>query len=228
MKTRSVRASAGASDERKRIRVLIADSDAVTRTGVRLALEAGGIEVCAEVAGARELIESVARLAPDVCLVDVDLPGGGLAAAAELGAGPSPRPATIVLAAKIVEDDFRAAVLAGAAGYLPKTVSSARVPAVVRGLLRGEPAVPRSLVAMLIEDMRLRAARRRRVNGDGNGIDLTSREWEVIDLIGEGRSTREVAERLSISEVTVRRHVGSTLKKLGVQTRAAAVELLRS
>jgi two-component system NarL family response regulator len=218
--------TAGVFDEREPIRVVIADSDCATRTGVKLALQEAGIDVCDEVASARDLIESVARLDPDVCLVDVGLPGGGITAASELAG--TRRPATIMLAEEVVEEDFRTAMRMGAAGFLPKNVSPSRLPAVVRSVLAGEPAVPRALVGMLLEDVRRRARRRQLVGRDHRAVDLTSREWEVLDLMRERLSTREIATRLSISDVTVRRHIGSVLKKLRVGSRAAAIELLRS
>jgi two-component system NarL family response regulator len=213
-----------AFEERTVIRAVIADSDFATRTGVKLALEHAGIDVCDEVASARELIESVGRLEPDVCLVDMGLPGGGIAAVAELAG----TPATIMLAKEVVAEDFRAAMRMGAAGYLPKTISRSRLPTVVRSVLRGEPAVPRALVPILLEDVRSRARRRHLVIGEQGSVDLTSREWEVLELMREGLSTHEIAARLSIADVTVRRHIGGVLKKLRVGSRAAAIELLSS
>lgn len=215
----------GAPDTSRHVRALIADGDSATRTGVRMALQEAGIEVCGEVGSARELVEAVARVEPEVCLVDVNLPGGGLAAASELGAR-SRRPAVIMLAGEVDADDFLAAMQIGAVGYLPKTISSAVLPAVVRGVLRGEPAIPRALVAMLIDRLRRRPGRHLMVRQ--SGIDLTSREWEVLDLMRAGLSTREIAARLVISEVTVRRHIGSLLKKLRVHSRREALELFQS
>jgi DNA-binding NarL/FixJ family response regulator len=194
---------------------------------MRMALQEAGIEVCAEVATARELVEAVSHLEPEVCLVAVDLPGGGLNGVSEIGAR-GRRPSVIMLAVDVVDEDFLTAMKIGAVGYLPKTISSAVLPAVVRGVLRGEPAIPRVLVATLIDGLRRRRPGRHLIVPEQSGIDLTSREWEVLDLMRAGHSTREIAARLVISEVTVRRHIGSVLKKLRVSSRREALELLAS
>jgi DNA-binding NarL/FixJ family response regulator len=208
-------------------RVLIAESDFATRTGIRLALERAGIDVCGEVGDAATLVEAVARLEPNVCLVDLDLDGGGVAAAAEISVQES-SPAVVMLAANPEEEDFLNAMRVGAVGFLPMSISAARLPAVVHAVLLGEIAIPRSLVAMLIHRLRERGRRRHVLVPRRRGVDLTSREWEVLDLMREGLSTREIAGRLLISDVTVRRHIGAVLKKLQVESREEALELLQS
>jgi DNA-binding NarL/FixJ family response regulator len=116
----------------------------------------------------------------------------------------------------------------GAIGYLPKSISAKRLPAVVRAVLLGEPAIPRPLVAVLMNRLRGGGVKRHLVVPDGRGVDLTSREWEVLDCMREGLSTREIAAKLLIADVTVRRHIGAVLKKLHVQSRREALELLRT
>src|SRR4029077_17320879 len=110
----------------------------------------------------------------------------------------------------------------GAIGYLPKSISAKRLPAVVRAVLLGEPAIPRPLVAVLMNRLRGAGAKRHLVVPDGRGVDLTSREWEVLDCMREGLSTREIAAKLLIADVTVRRHIGAVLKKLHEQSRREA------
>ena len=214
-------------DSRPEPRVLVAGHDSATFNGIRMALEEAGIVVCGQVASAAELIEAVTRLEPDVCLVDVDVPGGGLVAAAEMRAWKS-SVAVIMLAPDLNEEDFLKAMAVGAIGYLPKSISAKRLPAVVRAVLLGEPAMPRPLVAVLMNRLRGGGAKRHLVVPDGRGVDLTSREWEVLDCMREGLSTREIAAKLLIADVTVRRHIGAVLKKLHVQSRREALELLRS
>jgi len=208
-------------------RVLVACGDSPTRNGIRLALEEQGITVCGGVATAAELLEAVSRLEPHFCFVDVELPGGGLTAIAELRAWRA-QPAVVLLAAQVNEDDFLKAMRVGAHGYLPKSISPERLPAVVRAVLLGEPAIPRSLVAVLMNRLRTGEGRRHLMTPDGRGIDLSGREWEVLEAMREGLSTREIAGRLVISEVTVRRHIGAVLRKLQVQSRREALELLQS
>jgi two-component system, NarL family, nitrate/nitrite response regulator NarL len=208
-------------------RVLVAGHDSATLNGIRMALEEEGIVVCGRVASAAELVDAVARLEPDVCLVDIDLPGGGLVAAAQMRAWRS-SVAVIMLASNLDEEEFLKAMAVGAVGYLPKSISAKRLPAVVRAVLLGEPAIPRPLVAVLMNRLRGGSAKRHLVIPDGRGVHLTSREWEVLDCMREGLSTREIAAKLLIADVTVRRHIGAVLKKLHVQTRREALELLRS
>jgi DNA-binding NarL/FixJ family response regulator len=214
-------------DTRPAPRVLLAGHDSATLNGIRMALEEEGIAVCGRVASAAELVDAVGRFEPDVCLVEVDIPGGGIVAAAQMRAWRS-SVAVVMLAAKVNEDDFLKAMAVGAVGYLPKSISAKRLPAVVRAVLLGEPAIPRPLVAVLMNRLRGGGAKRHLVVPDGRGVELTSREWEVLDCMREGLSTREIAAKLLIADVTVRRHIGAVLKKLHVQTRREALELLRS
>jgi DNA-binding NarL/FixJ family response regulator len=191
-----------------------------------MASDADGIEVVGEVASVHELVETISRIQPDVCLIDVDLPGGGLRGAAEV-LGRVPGVAVVMLAEEADERQFLEALHVGAVGYILKNISAARLPEVLRAVVAGEPAVPRSLVVSLIDGYRDRLARRR-VSGPQRGVDLTAREWEVFDFMSDGLTTREIATRLLISEVTVRRHIGSALKKLDVQSREEALKLLQS
>src|SRR2546426_2255364 len=119
-------------------RVLVAGHDSATINGIRIALEDEGIVLCGQVASAAELVEGVSRLEPDLCLVDVDLPGGGIVAAAEMRAWKS-RVAVVMLASELNEEDFLRAIAVGAIGYLPKSISPKRLPAVVRAVPSASP-----------------------------------------------------------------------------------------
>ena len=208
-------------------RVLVAGHDSATIHGIRLALQEEGIVLCGQVASAGELADAVTRLEPDLCLVDVDLPGGGIVAAAEMRAWRS-RVAVVMLASNLNEEEFLKAIAIGAVGYLPKSISPKRLPAVVHAVLLGEPAIPRPFVAVLMNRLRGGVTRRHLIVGDGRGVDLTSREWDVLDAMRDGLTTREIAAKLLIADVTVRRHIGAVLKKLQVRSRREALELLRS
>jgi DNA-binding NarL/FixJ family response regulator len=207
--------------------VVIGANDHATLVGMRMALESDAIAVVAEVYSLQELVEAVERHKPDVCLVDFDLKGGGIRAAAEIGAR-APSVAVVLLADDASDEMFLDAIRVGATGYVPKRIVPARLPSVIRAVLDGEPAIPRALVTLLINQYRARPPRRQLAVANGRGVDLTSREWEVLDFMRNGLSTRAIADRLMISEVTVRRHIGSVLKKLQVPSRADALRLLES
>lgn len=206
-------------------RVLVADDHAAARAGVRIALEDGGFEVCAEAADGPTAVAAALRERPDVCLLDVHMPGGGGIAAAAKIAAELPGTAIVMLTVSASEEDLFAAIKAGAAGYLLKDVDPARLPFALEGVLAGEAAIPRRLVSRIVEELSER--RRRRVPlRERGGAELTSREWEILELLRDGASTAEVAERLGISQVTVRRHVSEVLRKLRVPDRGAAFALL--
>ena len=195
-----------------------------TRVGVRLALE--GAAECSEAEDAAAAVASALRDRPDVCLLDFDPPGRGIQAAARITAKVSGA-SVVVMTRRLDEDDLIAAVRAGAIGYLREGGDPARLPYVVSGVLRGEAAVPRALVARLIGELRGREGRRRRLELHGRTlVELTEREWEVVDLLRQGKSTRSIADLLGIAAVTVRRHVGTACEKLGVRTRAELLRLL--
>ena len=208
-----------------RFRVLIADDHPPTRAGVKAALENDGFVVCAQAADARAAIEAARSERPDVCLLDIHMPGDGIHAA-ETISRELPDAAVVMLTVSRTDSDLFNALRAGASGYLLKDVDPLRLPLALRGVLEGEAALPRRLVALLIEEFRERKRRRRIPLVGRRGVELTDREWEVLELMKQGLTTEEIAGRLFISPVTVRTHVSAILKKLHVTTREAALELL--
>jgi two-component system nitrate/nitrite response regulator NarL len=136
-----------------------------------------------------------------------------------------PSAAVILLTSELDEEEFMAAVRAGASGYLMQSLDPERLPHVVRGALRGEPAVPRKFVSRLIEELRTRERRRSVVLAGKGRVALTAREWEVVELLLRSATTSDIARELGVAPVTVRRHVGSVERKLGVSTRAQVVAL---
>jgi DNA-binding NarL/FixJ family response regulator len=205
------------------IRIVIADDHPPTRAGVRVALEDGGFTVCSEHGDATGAVRAALQERPDVCLLDVNMPGNGIAAAARIHAA-LPDTAVVMLTVSNDNNDLFDALRAGASGYLLKDTDPARLPFALRGVLEGEAALPRALVARLIDEFRDREQRRVSLL-KRRSVKLTSREWQVLELLRTGLTTGEIAEQLVISRVTVRTHVSAILKKLQVGNRKAALQL---
>jgi DNA-binding NarL/FixJ family response regulator len=208
------------------VRVLVADDHPALRQSVRMALEQGGFVICGEADTAATALELALRDRPELCLLDIHMPGNGIAAAAEITAR-LPGTAIVMLTVSRNDADLFDSLRAGAAGYLLKDMDPSRLAHALRGVLSGEAALPRALVARVIDEFRERGRRRRlHLLGD-RGVELTSREWEILDLLRQGLTTAEIAQRLFVSKVTVRRHVSAILRKLRVTDRKAALRLVR-
>jgi DNA-binding NarL/FixJ family response regulator len=205
--------------------VLIADDHPPTRAGVRMALERAGLIICGEAWTADRAVELAVQERPDVCLLDIHMPGGGIAAAGAI-AERVPGTSIVMLTVSQEDDDLFDALRAGASGYLLKTTDPDRLPHALQGVLRGEAALPRSLVSRVLAEFRRRQQHGRRA-GEVGFRDLTSREWEVLELLAEGHTTAQIAAKLFISSATVRTHIASTLRKLSAPDRQAAVALLK-
>ena len=210
------------------LRVLIADDHAPNRDDIRRALERNQrFSVCAAVADAAKAIQAAVRERPDACLLDIRMPGDGLAAAWEIGAR-LPQTKIVMLTVSDDDADLFAALRAGAHGYLLKTMNLRRLPDALDGVLAGEAAIPRALVAHMVEQFRGHEPRWRQPVADrGLGQRLTSREWEILTLLTQQQSTSEIAQRLMLSRVAVRVHIAAIVRKLGVPDRAAAIDLFR-
>jgi DNA-binding NarL/FixJ family response regulator len=207
------------------MRVVMADDHARMRTRIRQALEAGGCEVVGEGASAEEAVALAAEHAPDVALLDIHMPGNGIAAAREI-ARTLPATAVVMLTASAEDDDLFDSLRAGASGYLLKDTDPEVLVEALRGVVEGEAAMSRRLVGRIMEEFRSPATPRfaRRSKASAR---LSAREWEVMELLGEGLTTDEVAQRLYLSPTTVRVHVSGVLRKLRVKDRESAFRLLR-
>jgi DNA-binding NarL/FixJ family response regulator len=204
--------------------VLIADDDITHRHEVRAALETRGFDVVGEASDAAAAIGAATRLQPDICLIEIELPLEGLNAVGRI-AKASPQTMIVVLSRSGHPEDVVTAFARGASGYLLKGIGGEQLASTLRGAYDGEPPLSRSLVPYLVDE--IRRGSMRRLTLPGGPVTLTMREWEVGELLREGLTTTEIADRLGVSPITVRRHVGLLLKKLGARNREAAVELLR-
>jgi DNA-binding NarL/FixJ family response regulator len=206
----------------KRTHVLIAAERLPTRVGLRLALESEAR--CTEAVDAKSAVDAAVRDRPDVCLLGLDPSERGLELVSEI-VSRVPSAAVILLTSRLDEEEFMAAVRAGASGYVTN-IDPARLPHVVRSALRGESTVPRKLVSRLLDELRTRERGHSLVLAGRGRVTLTAREWEVAERLLRGATTSEIAAELGVAHVTVRRHVGSVQRKLGVTTRAEVVALL--
>jgi two-component system NarL family response regulator len=216
---------AAAADESTRdelIRVLICDDHALFRRGLMMVLEEeDDIEVVAEAANGAEAVELARALAPDVILMDVRMPRLDGIAATRAILEDIPNAAVIMLTVSDEEDDLFEAMKAGAAGYLLKEISVDEVGRSVRGVHRGQRLVTPSLATKLITEFAGMSER-----STPRGVEtpqLTRRELEVLRHVADGATNREVANRLGISENTVKNHVRNILEKLRLHTRMEAV-----
>jgi DNA-binding NarL/FixJ family response regulator len=208
------------------ITVMVADDHELFRRGMQtvLAMEAG-FEVLAQAADGEEAVAKVAELAPDVVLMDVRMPGiDGIEAARRIRQS-TPSTRVVMLTISDEEDDLYGAVRAGANGYLLKDASLEDVAAAVRAVARGESLISPSMASKLLAEFTA-------VTGgsgspheeeDEGAPRLSPREIEVLKLVAQGRTNREVAAALHLSENTVKNHVANILDKLHLRSRLEAV-----
>jgi len=208
-------------------RVLVADDHAPTRDDVRAAVDADPRFTVVALAGdAADAIQAAVREQPDVALLDIRMPGSGAAAAWEITAR-LPATRAVMLTISRSDEDLFAALRAGASGYLLKDMPFDSLGDELAGVLEGRVAMPPELVARLVEEFRDRAPRRRALLGSGAKPPLTSREWQVLDLLRQGLATGDIARRLFVSPATVRSHVAAVLRKLRVPDRESAIALFK-
>jgi DNA-binding NarL/FixJ family response regulator len=206
-------------------RILIVDDHPLTREALSSLLGVHGFDVCGCASDGDQAIVEAARLRPDLVLLDLSMPGlDGLSALPRLREA-APETEVVVLTASGTEENLLAAIRAGAAGYLLKTEPPERIAAFLDGVVNGEAALSGTIARRLLEQVR---------HGNGRGVGvpdsiaatLSARELEVLLLLDEHLGTDEIAKRLFISEHTVRSHVKSLMRKLGVSSRREALEHL--
>jgi DNA-binding NarL/FixJ family response regulator len=213
----------GDIDTRHRLRVIVAEDDPFARRMMTEALQRADIRVVGEAEDGRQAVELVLQHRPDAVLMDVVMPVvDGLAATQRIV---DEIPEQIVILISRGEDDALglASLRAGAAGFLTKDSNVNALPRAVQGAVNGEAVISRRLGMRLVERFRGRSARTS--PAPPLGSPLTAREWDVLDLLEEGRSTDEIAERLVLATETVRSHIKHILRKLHVRSRHEAVAI---
>ena len=206
-------------------RILLADDHPLTRSALAGLLAQHGFDVVGEAADGEEAIEAAGRLQPDLILLDLSMPGlDGLSALPRLR-GAAPECEVVVLTASGTEESLLGAIRAGAAGYLLKSEPPERIVGFLRGVSQGDVALSGHIARRLFEQVRGGGRKGDAVPESIAGA-LSARELEVLLLLDQHLGTDEIAQRLIISEHTVRSHVKSLLSKLGVSSRRDALEKL--
>jgi DNA-binding NarL/FixJ family response regulator len=221
-------ADASGSDEAGRppgdaIRVMICDDHALFRRGLIMVLESEeGIEVVGEAEDGEQAIARVADLAPDVVLMDVRMPRVSGIDATKAIATAVPAAKILMLTVSDEEDDLYDAIKAGATGYLLKEISIEEVATAIRAVVSGQSLISPSMASKLLSEF-TNLAKKADERQSVPTPRLTDRELEVLKLVAEGMSNREIAGELYISENTVKNHVRNILEKLHLHSRMEAV-----
>ncbi|MEV8318614.1 response regulator transcription factor [Streptomyces sp. NPDC059900] len=208
------------------LRLVIADDQALVRTGFGMILAADGIEVTAEAADGAEAVAAVRRTRPDVVLMDIRMPRmDGIEATRRILGGEGPHETRVIILTTYDLDHYvYAALTAGASGFLLKDVTPEHLVAAVRLVQSGDALLAPAITRRLIERFATREeAAQAPPHRDLSG--LTPRELEVLRLLATGLSNAELADRLFLSPTTVKTHVGRILSKLDLRDRVQAVVL---
>ena len=206
------------------MRVLIADDHGLFRDGLRSLLESRGIEVVGEARNGREAVELALQLRPEIVLMDLTMPVLNGLEATRLLSAQAPEIKVIVVTASDDDANLFEAIKSGAQGYIFKNLEAERFFPLLEGVTRGEPALTPQLAAKLLQEFAHPTVAPTPRTDAPLAEGLTAREHEVLELLVTGvTSNRELAERLVVSENTVRYHLRNILDKLHVQNRAQVI-----
>ena len=207
--------------------MLVVDDHDLFRTGLRNLLEEQGVNVVGEAENGETAIRLAADLAPDVVIMDLNMPGAGGVETTRRLASLAPLSRVVVLTISADDDDVMNAVMAGACGYLLKDSSMQEVIAGIRAASEGESLISPQIATKVLQ--RLRAQSKDADAAATIRAELSDRELEVLKLIANGKDNAQIASELFISPKTVKNHISNILMKLQIENRIqAAVYAVRS
>ena len=207
----------------EKIRVLVVDDHPIFREGVVRTLEENDIEVIGQASTADEAINRMHGLAPDILLLDISIPGGGIPCAENV-AEAYPATKILILTGSENEQDLVSALKAGACSYVLKGVSAHELIKIIRDVAAGEIYIAPSLAGSLIYE---KFGRRSHIDKTAELLDeLNDREHQILTLVADGHSNREIGQMLYLSENTVKQYMTNILDKLQVRNRVEAASLI--
>jgi DNA-binding NarL/FixJ family response regulator len=205
------------------MRVLLADDHALFLEGLKNLLTMNGIQVVGSAHNGLEAVEKALQLRPDIVLMDIRMPGLDGIAATRLIKAERPEVKVVMLTTSSEEMDLLEAIKSGACGYLLKSLEAAPFMAYLKGIERGEAAISRELAGVLIKEIVSRENFGRPGSETSGEAGLTTRQVEILQLVAQGLPYKEIAERLSLSEHTIKYHMGEIFQRLHLKNREQVV-----
>ena len=200
--------------QKKAINILLVDDHAIVRYGIRSLIErTDGVEVCGEAENLQEAYHKVSELEPDIVLLDIRLPDGDGAAGCREIKKLSPGVKVIILTAYAEDSIVLEAVRAGAEGYLLKNIDSNNIITAIRDVAEGKPALGDTIASQVMNALKMDRKETE---------DLTPQEKNILELVSQGKTNKEIGEVLYISEKTVRNNMSKILKKINATNRTMA------
>jgi DNA-binding NarL/FixJ family response regulator len=205
------------------MRVLLADDHSLFLDGLRNLLTLNGVQVVGVAHNGLDAVEKTLQLHPDIVLMDIRMPGLDGVSAARLIKAERPDCKVVMLTTSGEEADLLEAIKSGASGYLLKSLETGPFLSYLRGVERGEAAISRELASFLLKEITNQEDIGRSEAESKGGAELTKRQIEILQLVAQGMEYKEAAEILSVSEHTIKYHMGEIFQRLHLKNREQAV-----
>ena len=206
------------------MKVLLADDHALFLDGLRNLLTLHGIQVVGVARNGMEAFEKTIQLRPDLVLMDMRMPGCDGVAAVRMIKAEWPECRIVMLTTSTEETDLLDAIRSGASGYLLKSLETGPFLKYLEGVMNGEAAIARELSAILWKEVANQDDASLVIRNHSEEVKITSRQIEILQLVAQGLQNKEIAERLYVSEHTIKYHMSEILQRLQVKNRDQAVE----